>query len=82
MCFVLSDDVLIRRPPSPAKQITCAAQLLPLSEADPEMHALIEKEKARQYSGLELIASENFTSRAVRGASPRARLRRFEPSIV
>jgi hypothetical protein len=29
-----------------------------LAEADPEMHALIEQEKIRQWSGLELIASE------------------------
>jgi len=38
---------------------------LPLSELDPEMHAIIEQEKQRQFRGLELIASENFTSRAV-----------------
>ncbi len=37
----------------------------PLSEFDPEMHDLIRKEKQRQLRGLELIASENFTSRAV-----------------
>lgn len=36
-----------------------------LSEADPEVHAIIGKEKQRQFSCLELIASENFTSRAV-----------------
>jgi len=36
-----------------------------LLEADPEMADLMEKEKLRQYSGLELIASENFTSKAV-----------------
>ncbi|XP_077254245.1 serine hydroxymethyltransferase 3, chloroplastic-like isoform X2 [Tasmannia lanceolata] len=36
-----------------------------LSEADPEVHAIIEKEKQRQFKCLELIASENFTSRAV-----------------
>lgn len=29
------------------------------------MYSLIESEKVRQFSGLELIASENFTSRAV-----------------
>lgn len=29
-----------------------------LAEVDPEIHALIEKEKERQFSGLELIASE------------------------
>ena len=37
----------------------------PLSEFDPEMYELIRKEKQRQLRGLELIASENFTSRAV-----------------
>lgn len=36
-----------------------------LEEHDPELFDLIEKEKHRQWSGLELIASENFTSRAV-----------------
>lgn len=29
------------------------------------MYALIQKEKKRQIGGLEMIASENFTSRAV-----------------
>jgi glycine hydroxymethyltransferase len=38
---------------------------LPLSELDPEVASIIEKEKDRQFRGLELIASENFTSRAV-----------------
>merc|ERR1719145_179639 len=37
----------------------------PLKEADPAMHALIEEEKNRQLRCIELIASENFTSRAV-----------------
>merc|ERR1712070_622481 len=37
----------------------------PLAEADPEMYALIEEEKNRQMRSVELIASENFTSRAV-----------------
>ncbi|KAK7245610.1 hypothetical protein RIF29_40457 [Crotalaria pallida] len=36
-----------------------------LSEADPEVRAIINKEKDRQSKSLELIASENFTSRAV-----------------
>ena len=31
-----------------------------LKEHDPELYSLIEKEKARQYGGIELIASENF----------------------
>ena len=37
----------------------------PLSEADPDIFEAIENEKKRQSFGLELIASENFTSRAV-----------------
>jgi len=36
-----------------------------LQEDDPELHAIILKEKERQLCGLEMIASENFTSRAV-----------------
>jgi len=38
---------------------------VPLKEHDPELYALVEKESERQRCGLELIASENFTSRAV-----------------
>ncbi|CAE7824650.1 SHM4 [Symbiodinium sp. CCMP2456] len=37
----------------------------PLVEADPVMHELVQQEKARQMRCIELIASENFTSRAV-----------------
>jgi glycine hydroxymethyltransferase len=36
-----------------------------LEEHDPEMFALLQEERARQQCGLELIASENFTSKAV-----------------
>ena len=36
-----------------------------LPEQDPELCTLIEQEKARQRNSLVLIASENFTSRAV-----------------
>eukprot|EP00045_Choanoeca_perplexa_P017152 m.243356 g.243356 ORF g.243356 m.243356 type:complete len:461 (+) comp17462_c0_seq4:119-1501(+) len=36
-----------------------------LAEHDPELFDIIKKEKERQRSGLELIASENLTSRAV-----------------
>lgn len=36
-----------------------------LEEHDPELFDLIEREKHRQSTGLEMIASENFTSRAV-----------------
>merc|ERR1711887_103099 len=35
-----------------------------LAEDDPEMYELVREEKRRQLSGLELIASENFCSRA------------------
>eukprot|EP01063_Lacrimia_lanifica_P026631 TRINITY_DN3619_c0_g3_i1.p2 TRINITY_DN3619_c0_g3~~TRINITY_DN3619_c0_g3_i1.p2 ORF type:complete len:462 (+),score=261.71 TRINITY_DN3619_c0_g3_i1:58-1443(+) len=37
----------------------------PLAEHDPELHDLIEQEKHRQVHGLEMIASENLTSKAV-----------------
>ncbi|XP_075575486.1 serine hydroxymethyltransferase, cytosolic isoform X2 [Pelecanus crispus] len=37
----------------------------PLDSNDPEVHSIIKKEKQRQRLGLELIASENFASRAV-----------------
>ena len=39
-----------------------------LAAADPAIAALIEKEQQRQETHLELIASENFASRAVMDA--------------
>jgi glycine hydroxymethyltransferase len=42
-----------------------STRLRPLVAADPTIHGLIRKETARQEQGLELIASENFVSRAV-----------------
>ena len=36
-----------------------------LSVDDPEMYRIVTAEKKRQRAGLELIASENFASRAV-----------------
>lgn len=36
-----------------------------LEESDPDLYEILKKEKKRQVCGLELIASENFTSRAV-----------------
>ena len=42
---------------------------LPLSQLDPEIFNAIENERRRQSSGLELIASENFTSLAVLAAT-------------
>ncbi|KAI0027669.1 glycine hydroxymethyltransferase [Vararia minispora EC-137] len=41
----------------------------PLAEVDPVVQNIIDKETWRQYSGLELIASENLTSRAVMEAN-------------
>ncbi|XAR56339.1 Glycine hydroxymethyltransferase [Bertholletia excelsa] len=37
----------------------------PLCVADPDIFGIMEKEKERQYKGIELIASENFVCRAV-----------------
>ena len=36
-----------------------------LRDADPEIFSAIEEELSRQRNGIELIASENFVSRAV-----------------
>jgi len=47
------------------KKISKISGKSPLAEQDPEMYNLIKKEKHRQFEGLELIASENFTSKAV-----------------
>lgn len=41
----------------------------PLVDDDAELFHLIQEEKRRQFSGLELIASENFTSRSVMEAN-------------
>ena len=41
----------------------------PLAEVDPEIAAAVVAEKRRQNEGLELIASENFASRAVMEAA-------------
>ena len=37
----------------------------PLSEVDPAIHAVLEDEKQRQSTHIELIASENFTLPAI-----------------
>lgn len=44
---------------------TTAAHLPTLAETDPQIAALIQEERQRQAENIELIASENFTSRAV-----------------
>ncbi|MCH1922040.1 hypothetical protein L9G15_21800, partial [Shewanella sp. A3A] len=77
----LSSDALRRQPLSritplyymaslPATEersgVTWPKQLnAPLEEVDPEIADIIEHEKARQWKGLELIPSENFTSVSV-----------------
>lgn len=48
---------------SPAGHVSALNQ--PLAEVDPEMFDIIEHEKARQIKSIQLIPSENFTSRAV-----------------
>ena len=41
----------------------------PLQQTDPDLFAVIEKEKVRQRESLVLIASENFTSKHVKAAA-------------
>lgn len=43
----------------------CKILDVPLAESDPVLLELIRKEKSRQVHGLEMIASENFTSLSV-----------------
>ena len=45
--------------------MTTPATSAPPVPRDEELFALLEREEARQRDGLELIASENFTSPAV-----------------
>ncbi len=51
-----------------AAEAVGAALQRPLAEVDPAIAALVAAEGERQRTGIELIASENFTSRAVREA--------------
>ena len=44
---------------------TFSTQSNSISTMDPEIHALIDRERKRQYEGIELIASENYCSKAV-----------------
>ncbi len=57
----------------PADVAAAAVQDYPLSrslaEVDPEIAAIVGKEEERQRFGIELIASENYASRAVREAT-------------
>mmetsp|Transcript_5228 Transcript_5228/g.11447 ORF Transcript_5228/g.11447 Transcript_5228/m.11447 type:complete len:555 (-) Transcript_5228:39-1703(-) len=54
--------------PTTATSTNDAPSSSSLAEADPEMHQLIGLEDRRQKYGLELIASENFVSAAVKEA--------------
>ncbi|KAJ3344085.1 Serine hydroxymethyltransferase, cytosolic [Gonapodya sp. JEL0774] len=54
---------------------------VPLKEDDPEMYELIQKEMYRQYSCLELIASENFTSQAVMEANGSALTNKYSEGL-
>lgn len=53
------------RTPMPATDSAKLDGQSPLCEVDPQVYSILEKEKTRQKYGLELIASENFTSAAV-----------------
>jgi glycine hydroxymethyltransferase len=53
----------------PSSSATHPSDLPELAAVDPEIHALVAREADRQRDGLELIASENFTSAAVRAAT-------------
>jgi len=55
----------LRRYARPISSSAGANLNIPLAESDAELCNLIEQEKARQKNSLVLIASENFTSRAV-----------------
>lgn len=48
-----------------ANAVSSLSGNLPLRDVDPDVFRLVEAEKNRQWRGLELIASENFTSAAV-----------------
>jgi glycine hydroxymethyltransferase len=60
-----ADDLQAKKDACPYLQAHGASSNATLAEQDPEMFALIQSEKTRQKSCIELIASENFTSRAV-----------------
>ncbi|XP_010700590.1 serine hydroxymethyltransferase (SHMT-L) [Leishmania panamensis] len=60
-------SLILRAAPAPMhnRQVPSLPGNASLRDHDPEVHQLIHKEMRRQIEGLELIASENFTSRAV-----------------
>jgi len=54
---------------------------VPLKNDDPELYALVQQEMYRQYSSLELIASENFTSQAVIEANGTALTNKYSEGL-
>ncbi|KAI9300334.1 serine hydroxymethyltransferase [Cunninghamella echinulata] len=52
-----------------------------LKEEDKEVYNIVENEKLRQWSGLELIASENFTSQAVIEANGTALTNKYSEGL-
>ena len=63
--FLASRTPAFSRPFSASTRAWAVPLNAPLSETDPAVFDIIEREKARQRDGLALIASENFTSRSV-----------------
>ncbi|CAD5215459.1 unnamed protein product [Bursaphelenchus xylophilus] len=67
----MASNVTVKVPLIPVERTSYSGKSLtkdPISEVDPDIWNLIKKEKSRQKRGLELIASENFTSKAVSDA--------------
>lgn len=54
---------------------------IPLEQDDHEIYELIQLEKYRQFSCLELIASENFTSQAVMEANGSALTNKYSEGL-
>jgi len=54
---------------------------IPLEQCDPTVYELVEKEKNRQWRGLELIASENFTCQAVMEANGSAFTNKYSEGL-
>ena len=63
--FFFSTQTSIATNPDPLGNFETLTGLEPLCEHDPLVYSIIEREKKRQFESLELIASENFTSKAV-----------------
>lgn len=53
-----------------------------LDTADPEMFAIMKKEKSRQKRCLELIASENFASKAVQQALGSCLTNKYSEGVI